>query len=75
MLQAQTQKKLNDIPAVASAGLGSRGTAMVASTKTAEIRQARLRAATGVWPERTNRQEIAPPSKRAEIAANGTIQV
>ena len=41
---------------------------MVASRKSAEIRQARLRAATGVWPDRTNRQEIAPPSRALDAS-------
>src|SRR5271166_2898614 len=62
VLQAAIQKKLNDIPAVASAGVGSIGMTIVSSRKQALIRHTRFRASTGGNPLLTRRHDSHPPS-------------
>src|ERR1039457_2826331 len=73
-LNAETAKKLTDIPAMAQAGVGAAGMAAVTRESSAAAKHTRNRAAAAGRPPRMMRNESHPPAKPPPMATNGGIQ-
>src|SRR5712692_6722882 len=73
-LKAETARMLIEMPAEAQSAPVVSGTNAVSSATIAQIRQTRVRAATGSMPRFAQRNESHPPAKPPSIAANGGSQ-